>query len=323
MTKIPYHLEIIQSADKFTMYHGYDANGREYYAIYGLEHSIGIYKGTTPTGAIYLEAGTYAKITLTICYPTPGHPAGVCQDASYVIQVDTSGRSTHVWIPRVIGFAGDPIFDVLKNQWDYFKQYASDVVALTNITIYDWWGNVVQQLTFEPLYATSPPLYDNYPFEQLPAPPDPPPLEDYPSPPPTQYDTRITLLAPQSVIVGTQFTVTALLEYYDGSAWKPLADQTINFYLDGNYYVSGKTGSDGKVSISAVFNTTGTHTIGASYDGALVNNIYYKPSSSTIEVTAQQVTPTPAPAPTRKTSLAWLIIPITLLIDYYTRRRTK
>jgi hypothetical protein len=323
MTKIPYHLEIIQSADKFAMYHGYDANGREYYAIYGLEHSIGIYKGTTPYGAIYFEAGTYIKVSLRMCYPTPDHPYCVCQDASYVIKADESGKSTHVWIPRVVAFVGDPLFEDLKSQWDFFHKYLKDIVADTDITVYDWWGNVVQQITRESLYATSPPLYDNYPYEQLPTPPDPPPMEDFPSPPPPQYNTRITLFAPQSVIVGTQFTVTALLEYYDGSAWKPLPDQTINFCLDNNYYVSGKTGSDGKVSISAVFNTTGTHTIRASYDGALVNNIYHKPSSSTItiEITAQQVTP--APAPTRKPSLAWLIIPITLLIDYYRRRRTK
>lgn len=215
MAKVPYHIEISATANKFAMYHGFDASGREYYAAYGIEHPIGIYKGETPTGAIYLESGTYAKVSLKVCFPNQSHYARVCQDASYVIKVDTDGRDTYAWIPRVVGFYGEPVFEVLKSYWDFFKRYIKDVVATTNITVYDWWGNVVFQDTNEPLYAAYPPLYDNYPYEQLPTPPNPPPQEEMPPPPPpAPAKVTLTIVAHEG---GTTNPAPGTYQYDAGS----------------------------------------------------------------------------------------------------------
>jgi hypothetical protein len=319
MAKIPYYLSISLTADNFVMYHGYDSQMREYYAVYGVRCNSAVYKGTTPQGAFYLDEGTYGVVEATIYFPVKGY--GVSQYAKYVFQAGVSEKNTSVWIPRIIAFYGDPMFDTLRNIWNFFKQYIKYNIATVEYVVKDWFGNVLLTNTSS-IYAVEPPLNDNYPYEQLPPPPDPPPVEQEP-PPPSQYDTRITLTAPQQVTVGDVFTVTALLEYYDGSAWKPLSNQLVNFYLDNNYYVSGKTGSDGAVTISAVFNVTGDHTVRAEYNGGLVNNIYYKPSSSTatINVTSARVTTAPAPS---KPSYWWIIILLAILIlAIYVKEKTR
>ena len=82
------------------------------------------------------------------------------------------------------------------------------------------------------------------------------------------YPTRLTIgLTPSQVGAGQKFTVSGTLQYYDGSNWNALANQTITITL-GSTSTTATTDSYGnyKVQLTAP-STPGTYTVVASYAG--------------------------------------------------------
>jgi len=82
------------------------------------------------------------------------------------------------------------------------------------------------------------------------------------------YDTRISIDAPERVVVGKEFTVTGKLEYEkDAGVWMPLSGETVRIYYDGTLIVEAVTDSDGNYTATAVINTSGTYTLKVLFSG--------------------------------------------------------
>jgi hypothetical protein len=82
------------------------------------------------------------------------------------------------------------------------------------------------------------------------------------------YPTRISISAPESVVVGKPFTITGKLEYEsDAGVWSGLAGKTVSIYYDGTLLGQPKTASDGTFSLTAIIPISGTYTLKAVYAG--------------------------------------------------------
>jgi hypothetical protein len=82
------------------------------------------------------------------------------------------------------------------------------------------------------------------------------------------FPTRISISAPDSVIVNQYFTISGMLEYQsDSGVWSGLGGKTVSLFYNGTKIADVTTGSDGSYSKSTAISSPGTYTLKASYGG--------------------------------------------------------
>jgi len=104
------------------------------------------------------------------------------------------------------------------------------------------------------------------------------------------YPTRISISAPDTVIVEQSFTVRGKLEYQDeAGVWHPLAGRTVSIYYDGNKLADAITDGDGSYSATVHIPSAGTYMLKAVYAGNEVTSA----SSTQKSITSTMIAPPP------------------------------
>lgn len=94
--------------------------------------------------------------------------------------------------------------------------------------------------------------------------------------------TNITIDVPEEVKVGENTTITSRLTDKNGN---PIANATIDFYVDGKKIRSPITDENGVAKIIYTFNKAGKPTIATKYAG----NDTYEPSNATTQITVSKI----------------------------------
>jgi hypothetical protein len=82
------------------------------------------------------------------------------------------------------------------------------------------------------------------------------------------FPTRISISAPDKVIVGQAFTISGKLEYQSSEGvWSGLGGRTVSLFYNGTKIADVTTQSDGSYSRGHAIGTPGTYTLKASYGG--------------------------------------------------------
>jgi hypothetical protein len=82
------------------------------------------------------------------------------------------------------------------------------------------------------------------------------------------YPSRISIEAPNIVIVGQPYTISGVLEREsDENYWTPLANRTVKVYRNGSLLATPTTDSNGRYSVTDTITSPGTYTLKAVYDG--------------------------------------------------------
>jgi hypothetical protein len=82
------------------------------------------------------------------------------------------------------------------------------------------------------------------------------------------YPSRISIEAPDVVIVGQPYTIRGKLEREsDENYWTPLANRTVKVYRDGTLLATPTTDSNGEYSVTDTITSPGTYTLKARYEG--------------------------------------------------------